>query len=414
MAIKSEGSGTNKKWVTLVLHAENLELRKDPGQIPYHAYKVLGFESTLVTYYYSIEKGRSGGAQPPSEDSEKIKKDYPFLETEVPGLKMHFLPLKGRKRFYERAVFEYLKINAKNIDVLNLLHFGSENIFYGFIYKYYNPKGKIYLKLDIDLDFYNKTERIFQIAKLPIIGKWIEWIIIRFFFNLVSIISAESSAGLMYFKNRFKPPTPKLILLPNGVDEDRIKALVPVLRTFEEKENIILSVGRIGNIQKNNEMLMEAVSTLDLKDWKVFFVGPIEKEFLPKVERYYEQYPKLREKVFFVGASTSPQELYEYYNRAKIFCLTSRWEGFPLVCCEAAYFGNYLLYSNKINAFETLTDNGKYGTQFSINDIEALKYLLMQFIESTDSLKIKTSLCQEFAKKNLTWQESIKHLIPYL
>ena len=403
---------TIKTFVTIVLHSENLELRKDPGQIPYHAYKELGYDSTLVTYYYPIETGRSVGAiGNPPEEPETINKDYPFLKSEVNGLKIHFLKHKGRGKFYEKAVYDYLVANSSKIDVLNLLHFSSENIFYCFFYKLLNPIGKVYLKLDIDISFYEKKKTIFNtLSKV----KFIENLVIRLFFRTVTVISAESKAGLEYFKNIFTPPVKKLILLPNGVDLIRINKIISTIKTFNEKENIILTVGRIGNTQKNNELLMDAITTIDdLKDWKVYFVGPIEKEFELVISKYFKTYPQLKDKVVFTGATYNPIELYSYYNRAKVFCLTSKFEGFPLVCCEAAFFGNYMLLSENINAFDTLTNEGKNGNAFPLN-LDELRKLLTSIINNTVDLSSHYNDIISYSRKSLVWQSNIKALNTFL
>lgn len=399
---------TIKTFVTIVLHSENLELRKDPGQIPYHAYKELGYDSTLVTYYYPIETGRSVGAigDPPKEEK-TINRDYPYLKSEVDGLKIHFLTHKGRGKFYEKAVYDYLLTNASSIDVLNLLHFNSENIFYTFLYKLLNPKGKVYLKLDIDISFYEKKRNVFNtFSKVKLIEKTI----LKLFFKIVTVISAESRAGLEYFYSRFRPEIGKLILLPNGVDSLRINKLISKIKTYNEKENIVLTVGRIGNPQKNNELLMEAIAAIEnLKDWRFYFVGPIEKGFDKIIVKYFETYPKLNDRVVFTGATYNPEDLYVYYNRAKVFCLTSEFEGFPLACCEAAFFGNYMLLSDKINAFDTLTNNGKNGSIFSLN-IDELRKLLTSIINNKVDLSSHYNDTISYSRKSLVWQSNIKKL----
>ncbi|MDB5109854.1 MAG: hypothetical protein JWR67_968, partial [Mucilaginibacter sp.] len=104
-----------KRFVTIVPHIENLELRKDTGQVPYQLHKILGYDSTLVTYFYTLHGGRNAGAvTEPPKDEETINYNYPYLLTEVPGLKIHFLKNKGRHKFYERAIYEYLVSQSKN------------------------------------------------------------------------------------------------------------------------------------------------------------------------------------------------------------------------------------------------------------------------------------------------------------
>src|ERR1700743_3640868 len=175
------------RFVTIVPHVENLELRKDTGQIPYQLYNLCGYDSTLVTYFFTLEGRRKNGPvnEPPS-DKQTISENYPYLTSEVPGLKLHFLKNKGRGKFYEKAIFDYLLGNAKKIDVLNLFHFNAENIFYSIIYKFLNPKGRLYLKLDIDIEYYKSRKHFFNTAGPLANFKIFVWekVIYRIFFKI--------------------------------------------------------------------------------------------------------------------------------------------------------------------------------------------------------------------------------------
>lgn len=365
-----------KTFVTIVTHAENLELRKDPGQVPYHMHKIFGYDSILVTYFYTLEGGRNDGplAVAPT-DKNTIAENYPFLDDEVPGLKLHFLNNTGRQKFYEKAVSDYLKNNAKSIDVLNLFHFNTENIYYVFLYKWLNPKGKVYLKLDIDISYYESRDYFFNTnIRFAFLKKiLVQKIYYPFFFSKTDVISAESKIGVTYFKNRFNVSPKKMLLLPNGVDEERLNLITGGARGYNEKENILISVGRIGTGQKNNGILLEAIAGMNLKDWKIYFIGPIEPAFNNIITEFYDKHPACRGRVIFTGKINNTGELYRFYNRAKIFCLTSLTEGFPLSACEAAFFGSYLILTDAIYCFNELTDNGFYGTSVPVNNVEELK-----------------------------------------
>lgn len=58
----------------------------------------------------------------------------------------------------------------------------------------------------------------------------------------------------------------KLIYIPNGFDEDYLIKNNIKIKKFEEKENIIITVGRIETEQKNNGMLLKVINKMDLKD----------------------------------------------------------------------------------------------------------------------------------------------------
>jgi glycosyltransferase involved in cell wall biosynthesis len=398
------------RFVTIVTHAENMELRKDPGQIPYQLFRLAGYQSTLVTYFYPLEQNLASPAYP-AAGPETILDSYPFLLTEVPGLKMKFLVRRGRGRFYERAVYEYLVNNAKEIDVLNLFHFNTENIFYGFLYKLKNPKGKIYLKLDIDLVYYRSRAHFFNTGGFKPVRIFL-WhkLFFPLFFKLTHTVSAEYATGLAYFRARFKVPAKKMMLLKNGVDSDRIARYIPRSKPFDEKENAIITVGRIGSKQKNNEMLLDALSRVSLGNWKVYFIGSVTENFQSHIARFYKENPGKRDQVIFTGAVLSPEVLYEYYNKAKIFCLTSTDEGFPLSACEAAFFGNYLLLTDRIDCFDELTDYGNYGKKIGLNQVAELADCLQQFVLNAEMLRECCENMRAYALSNLSWQAIIPQL----
>jgi glycosyltransferase involved in cell wall biosynthesis len=390
-----------------------LELRKDPGQIPYQLQKEFDYDSTLVSYFFTLEGGRnSGPLTDPPVDDETIYRHYPNLLTEVPGLKIDFLKNKGWGRFYEKAILDYLISHSKKIDILNLFHFNAANIFYTLLYKLLHPGGRVYLKLDIDIPFYKKTKYFFNVPakfgrlKIFLFTKFIQ----PLFFRLVHTISAESAAGVNYFSNRFQVPAKKMLLLLNGVDEERISRCLQVTKSFHEKENMIITVGRIGTRQKNNELLLNALSKTDLTHWKVFFIGPIEEAFKPVIDRFFEENPGKKDQVFFTGHIDSPENLYQYYNKAKVFCLTSEDEGFPLSACEAAFFGNYLVLTDSIDCFDELTNKGKHGQKVRQNNVDELAKWLIFIIENPEILVKNFEPMVAYATANLTWQAVIPQL----
>jgi GalNAc-alpha-(1->4)-GalNAc-alpha-(1->3)-diNAcBac-PP-undecaprenol alpha-1,4-N-acetyl-D-galactosaminyltransferase len=198
-----------------------------------------------------------------------------------------------------------------------------------------------------------------------------------------------------------------MALIPNGTDLRHLYELTNGVKDFNEKENIVLSVGRIGNPQKNNEMLLEAIPKLHSSNWKFYFAGPIEPRFEQYIECYFETYPHLREQVIFTGNISEPSALYEIYNRAKLFCLSSLWEGFPLSAVEAATFGNVLLLNESIYAFNTLTDHGKNGLSFNEDNI--VEVLLTALNDDTLLLKMYQNTLI-YAEKQFSWANSVKKI----
>ena len=372
-------------FVTVFTETENFHLVKDVGQLPYFMYKTEGYDATLISYKNNVE--------------------YPFIDQEVNGLKLNFIPNKGRFLYFELGVLYYLFNNSKSIDVLNLFHFKKDNILYLLIYKLVNPKGKAYIKLDMDILFFkNYNAFLFSNYSLKnfILKALTSWI-----FKLTDLFSVETDQAKDYLLNVYPELEHKLICIPNGVDNLYLDQEIPV-KPFIEKENIILTVGRIGTEQKNTELLLDALKITDLKDWKVYILGPIEERFKKKIADFYREYPQLENKVIFTGNITNRKELFDWYNRAKIFCLTSRWESFGIVFTEALYFGNYLITS-PISSAAYITNNGKYGTVAKAHTQE-FSNAIQNSIEPGFLSSQRYTEIKSFSKENFTWPVIVKKL----
>jgi len=407
----------NKTFVTIVPHIDNIELRKDTGQLPYHFGKLSNVQTKLVTYFYTLEGGRKLGASSiPPESSAEIDYNYPYLKSETRGLNILFLPFKGRRQFFEKAILDYLNAESKNIDVLNLFHFSAENVFYCLFYKLRNPKGKIYIKLDIDVLFYKSRKNFFNVGgKFGFIKNWVSSkILLPLFFNKVTLFSAESKEGLEYFTNRFPLSKNKTILIYNGVDRERIETLAQGLLPFEKKENIVIVVGPPGDVNKNHTFLLQALKNIDLGAWKIYFVGKIINDFDIYINKFFLENPQLKESIIFTGHISDPLELYKLYNKSKIFCMPSLGEGFPLSAVEAATFGNVLLLSENIYSYNALTNNGEGGEKFSLQNTHDLELKITKLFSESDTLYKKHQFITQYAQREFDWKQIVKKIKNYL
>lgn len=372
-------------FVTIFTDTENFHLVKDVGQVPYFMYKTEGFDAELVTY--------------------KNNKDYPYLDNEVKGLKLKFIPDNGRFWYFEKSIVKYLLSSSKKIDVLNLFHFKKDNILYLLIYKTLNPKGKAYIKLDMDILFF-RDYNAFLYSKYAIKNYLLKGLT-KSIFRLTDVFSVETEDAREYLLKVYPELGEKLICLPNGVDNLYIDKEIP-LKPFIEKENIILTVGRIGTVQKNTELFLESLLHADLKDWKVYILGPVETSFKQYIEEYFQKNPHLKESVIFTGNISCRKELFGWYNRSKVFCLTSRFEGFPITFPEALYFGNYII-STPVSSASHITANGEYGAIVKAEPKEVAR-ALENCIQEGFLNQQRYEEIRSFSKDNFTWPGLIKKL----
>lgn len=102
----------------------------------------------------------------------------------------------------------------------------------------------------------------------------------------------------------------------------------------KEDTKIVLAVGRL-TPQKGFDMLLEAWVEVAkvMPDWTLKIVG--DGEDRDKLTDFIEK-KYLNDSVKLVGATDNVSE---YYQQAQIFCLSSRYEGFPMVLLETLAFG---------------------------------------------------------------------------
>ena len=197
--------------------------------------------------------------------------------------------------------------------------------------------------------------------------------------------------------------------MPNSFDEAYLNLLGIIERPYSEKENLMITVGRLGTHQKNTEMLLKALEDIDLKKWKFILIGPIEANFNQAIEVFFQKYPQKREQINFVGKINNKKNLWEWYNKAKVFISTSRWESYGLVLNEAKRFKNYMVCT-RTGAAEDLIGQEEYGSFIAQEDSAGLNNILSQIVNG----QINTDVYQNYDSQQLSYKKNIKTLLTFL
>lgn len=134
---------------------------------------------------------------------------------------------------------------------------------------------------------------------------------------------------------------------------------------FSEKKNHLLYVGRIELGQKRVDLLIDIWSRIFEKfsDWTLVVVGEGPDLKLLEARVRELQLPR----VVFTGR----QNPSAYYEQAKIFCMTSSYEGFGLVLVEAMNFGCVPVAFNSFASVVDIIEDSKTGMLVSPFDCEA-------------------------------------------
>lgn len=379
-----------KTFVHICEEFEYTWIGKDNGLFPIYAYEVLEYESKIVTC--------------------NLKNDLP---DEVRGIEIIKIPrwFKKMKKFASWVMFlkriplyKYICRNAKEIDVLMLFHITKCSYWNAYFYKKFNPNGKVFIKADFNLKVYEK-----EIEKTQMKPKNL-----REFFRkrreikeydkrkklvyLADLISYETKEAYNVMKDCYAGVSTKgkIKHIPNGYDSKLIDSL-NFKKNFENKENIMITVGRLGTKEKNTELLLQALEKVELKDWKIYLIGGIEESFFKKIEEFFKKNPNKKNNVIFTGLIKDKKELYDYYYKSKVFLLTSRWEGFALVYLEALAMGNYIVTTD-VGGARDVTNNSTIGEIIESNNI-ALINSLERIIKGEIDLKKKYNEAIEKSKE---------------
>ncbi|MDZ7661024.1 glycosyltransferase [Thiohalophilus sp.] len=369
------------KFVIACEVIDNVRLMQPHGMIPYTLYKHYGYDAEVVTY-------KNG--------------EYSYLDNELKGLKIRFLRHFFSKKF-KPPFFWYLARNAGKIDVLMVYNVKKRPIYYGLIYKLFNPRGFLYVKADTALPAFN-----FYVENAFFPYKYYMRTLGKLFLKKCNAVSFESS--LPYQHNK-QVSEDKKLLIPCGFDPDIVKGLSVQERTFAEKENIVLHVARMGSHQKNTEHLVRSIAKMQLPDdWRFIFIGSQTNGFHHFREAFVREHPELEERMEFHEHIQSKAELYNFYSRARIFCLPSRIESFGNVLVEALYFGNAIAATETIPSVQDLVDEGRNGVMFSIKNDNDLAQKLEQLMQDSEKLESMSVCARDYAEKHLNWKNALQPL----
>jgi glycosyltransferase involved in cell wall biosynthesis len=373
------------RWVTFFPNLRREHLTKDVGLLPFYMGKE-GFQATLLT---------TGSGVKPAD-----------LPEEVGSLNLETLQDQGKHFFLEKSFISYLDDHAADIDVLHLFHFNRDTILYGLEYKKKNPKGFLYVKLDA----YNQhlvARKVF--SKNPVKDFFLQ-IRARKFHKAVDLLTIENTDGLNIAQKTHPEWKAKLLYLPNGCNDLYLESLE---MNDSEKENIILSVGRLGSPDKNYELLLGALQYLDIPGWKLRIIGPISDDFAALIDHRKEAKPKLFEAVEFVGEMTNREALYHEYSRARVFFLPSKFESFGIAFVEALYFGNIVVGHSGMAAFDDLSAKGKFGEYFENNNPESLAESLKLGAHRSAEPGIEKRIRQH-TRENFYWSSLARRLSSHI
>jgi len=218
--------------------------------------------------------------------------------------------------------------------------------------------------------------------------KWMELLTA----NKTNCITTVSQCVFDHAKNNIGLPKNKLCLIPNGIDTERFKPNIDIMRDID-----ILILGRLDR-QKGIDLILPTLKKIvNQTPLRCVIVGSG-----PEEQNLKKQAKELNLAIEWQAFSDKPEE---WFKRSKICLIPSRWEGFGLVAAEALSSQCQVLHSG-VDSLGSVC--GQEAITFSDNNEDWATQVIEchnNFIENTSGrLWIK----ENFSKR--TMLESYKRL----
>lgn len=179
---------------------------------------------------------------------------------------------------------------------------------------------------------------------------------------------------------------------------------------LSKKDNTVLYVGRLDFSQKRVDLLLDIWDKASkyMPEWKLQILGdgPDEDRLKSIVTR------KSIENVEFLGF----QKPNGYYKRAKVICMTSLFEGTPMVITEAMQYGCVPIAYDTFSALHNMINNGKNGFIISPFDTKSYVKTLVSLCDDIQYIKLADcamhSLC-DFEHSTIIniWENILNQMI---
>jgi glycosyltransferase involved in cell wall biosynthesis len=264
--------------------------------------------------------------------------DYPFLKY-VPDVDLQLI---NPQEPFTKTAKDYFTDNADKMDILILQYPDDLSAKFEFYFKSLRNDAKIVIINEVNRQFLNA-------------GFGMTPDLVQPYFCSADAVVVSSCDLRDRLNSNPENKFPTFLLryaFSNVIGED-------LSVCADDKDNIILTVGNLDLDCKNIESLIEAFAKVEnsISKWKLVLVGGINQSYHDSI---LEKYASIKDRIIFTGPLDKP-ELYNWYKRSKIFCMSTLCDATPLVCAEAMAFGCYQILPDSMDGAADLTRNGEFG-----------------------------------------------------
>jgi len=243
--------------------------------------------------------------------------------------------------------------------------------------------------------------------------KFIIKILVNFLYKFSDKIVAVSRGVKQDLAVNFGVNRKKITVINNPVDLEQIKIASQKKNELSKKLNYIINIGALTE-QKNQFTLLKAFSIIlqKLNSTKIRLLilgkGPLEHELKETAKKL-----KIESYVEFKGFVQNP---YAYLKDSKVFILSSKFEGFPVVLLEALACQVPIVSTNCKSGPSEIIRHGFNGFLVPVGDEHAIAHFTIQLLKDNALYeRIKENVRQTVANYRVdkiikTYEELLKNV----
>jgi glycosyltransferase involved in cell wall biosynthesis len=191
----------------------------------------------------------------------------------------------------------------------------------------------------------------------------------------------SNSLGIRNSLNQdFNLPLDKIKVIYNPIDLEKIREFCQndLEPKYQEifKNPVIINIARLTK-QKGQEYLIRAFKIVadQIQGAKLLILGEGERE---RYLKYLVKKLDLENDVLFLGWQKNP---FKFLAKAKVFVLSSLWEGFPNTLIEALACGIPAISTDCPSGPDEIIENAKSGLLVPVKDEKALSQAMIKILE---------------------------------
>lgn len=221
------------------------------------------------------------------------------------------------------------------------------------------------------------VERQYKKEKLP----WYKKLLSSLLYKFPTKIVAVSKSVAKDFSDRTTVPIENIKVIYNPAYNPHAPyneyAQLPLTDSsrLDDKTDYIICVGRLTEAKDFETMIKGFQKVRERVDVKLLILG--EGERRSDLEELINQCD-LEGEVFLPGYVSNP---YYFIKRAKLFVMSSKWEGFGNVIVEALGAGVPVISTNCPGGPSEILENGKYGTLVPVGNADKLAEEILETLK---------------------------------